>query len=160
MIIKEKVNRLCKGPCQRTLRITDFANAGTVKGVKYYRHKCKKCYGLQKDEERDKNIEKYRAWKDMLSCFSCGYSKKTHPNFTSYALEFHHHSKDKSFSISEAIHYGYRLDKLKKEAKKCTVLCSRCHIEEHQHNKRVYTKFINQDQVILKHKTKSNKLKK
>ena len=146
-----KENRHCKG-CDQTLRLTEFANAGVVKGVKYYRHLCKKCYYLRKKGERDEIIKQYRAWKETLACDGCGYSKKTHKNFTSYALEFHHYNSDKLFNISDGYTYGLRLNKIMEEAEKCIVLCCRCHIEEHQHNKRVYTKYISQDSKILKHK--------
>jgi DNA-directed RNA polymerase subunit M/transcription elongation factor TFIIS len=39
--------RICK-ECGRALPIKDFASAGVVNGKQYYRHKCKKCYNIQK----------------------------------------------------------------------------------------------------------------
>lgn len=57
-------------------------------------------------------------------CQRCGYSKCLG------ALQFHHENDDKEFSVSSrqsSMAYATMLD----EAKKCVLLCSNCHIEEH-----------------------------
>lgn len=57
-------------------------------------------------------------------CVRCGYDK-------SYAaLQFHHHSDDKSFGLSSGgVTKSYA--KLLEEAKKCELICANCHAEEH-----------------------------
>lgn len=57
------------------------------------------------------------------SCSICGYNKCL------AALDFHHRNpSDKSFRLSGV---GKTLDKLKKEANKCNLLCANCHSEYH-----------------------------
>jgi len=57
-------------------------------------------------------------------CESCGYNK-------SYSvLQFHHKDpKEKDFTIGGS---SYSFERLKKEADKCMLLCSNCHIELHE----------------------------
>ena len=57
--------------------------------------------------------------------------KKTHPNFTSSALQFHHPQNNKSFSVGDGGHKGYSIKRIQKEIEKCVVLCCRCHAEIH-----------------------------
>ena len=55
-------------------------------------------------------------------CVVCGYSK------CNRALSFHHkNSLEKSFTI--ASNYMKSWDKIKKELKKCVLVCSNCHME-------------------------------
>ena len=42
--------RVCKC-CNNTKPIGEFASAGIVKGIKYYRSMCKPCYSIQKKQE-------------------------------------------------------------------------------------------------------------
>jgi 5-methylcytosine-specific restriction endonuclease McrA len=57
-------------------------------------------------------------------CVECGYNRCVG------ALTFHHLvSAKKRFPISMA--YGWSMDKVKRELKKCALLCSNCHHEIH-----------------------------
>lgn len=59
-------------------------------------------------------------------CARCGYDKCL------AALDFHHHDPSaKEFGIS---HRGvtYAIERLKKEAEKCILLCANCHREVHE----------------------------
>lgn len=104
----------------------------TQAGRNIPRAKCKKCVNDVKDKRRWEIRDKVRAYKQKLSCETCGYSKETHPNtFTDRALEFHHPNDDKDFSVGDAIAGGFSYDRILSEMKKCVVLCSRCHAEEH-----------------------------
>lgn len=59
-------------------------------------------------------------------CVKCGFSK------TLEALQFHHvDSREKDFQISG--NYNRSFESLLTEVKKCILLCSNCHIEEHSH---------------------------
>ena len=54
--------RVCKC-CNNTKPIEEFAKAGIVKGIQYYRSKCKPCYSLQKKmsgKSPPKNLESGR----------------------------------------------------------------------------------------------------
>ena len=65
---------------------------------------------------------------DMLGgkCKACGYNKSTS------ALCFHHRDPEqKSFPLSKR-EMVFSLDRLKKEAEKCDLLCLNCHAEEHE----------------------------
>jgi hypothetical protein len=63
--------------------------------------------------------------KSQLRCIDCG---QRHPA----TLQFHHlNSEDKVFNISDAARRGTSLDTIKKEIKKCIVLCANCHAIRH-----------------------------
>jgi hypothetical protein len=62
------------------------------------------------------------------SCERCGYNKCI------AALQFHHKNpKNKKFGVSAmGIYRGW--EKVKKELKKCIMICANCHWEEHHPN--------------------------
>lgn len=64
-----------------------------------------------------------REIKEASKCAICGDERW-------YVLDFHHLS-DKSFTISQKVHEGISLDKLKKEIEKCICVCANCHREIH-----------------------------
>ena len=109
--------------CQKTKHINDFANAGTIKGVSYKRNLCVPCYTLSKKARKEKLRKEYYEWKRQFKCERCGYD-----DFR--ALQFHHKA-NKEAEISNLLQKGFTLDKIKKEAEKCEVLCANCHQIEH-----------------------------
>lgn len=57
-------------------------------------------------------------------CEKCGYNKSI------AALQFHHKNpEEKDFTIGGS---SYSIDRLKKEADKCMLVCANCHIEIHE----------------------------
>ena len=91
----------------------------------YYR--CCKCASeaviLRRKKVKEELVE-YKGGK----CEICGYNKCI------AALEFHHvNSADKDFSISKK-GVTISIEKMKKEADKCMLLCSNCHKEIHYKN--------------------------
>jgi hypothetical protein len=116
------LQKTCKC-CQQTKDIEAFANAGTIKGISYKRNLCIPCYTLSKKPRKEKLRKDYYAWKQQLCCERCGYN-----DFR--ALQFHHKG-DKEAEISNLLNKGFTLDKIKKEAEKCEVLCANCHQIEH-----------------------------
>ena len=124
MSSNEKI-RICK-QCKVSKPITEFNKDG-----KYFRTECKKCTLLVKKQRRRNKRIWLTEYKEKLACSVCGYSKKTNKSFRSRALEFHHKNNDKSFSVSNGIAQGKGLETIKKEIKKCIVVCSRCHAEIH-----------------------------
>ena len=87
---------------------------------KYYRLHRKRILKKSKlrYETRILALKKERGGK----CERCGY----HRNIK--ILQFHHYKGKKSFSISSRNRY-MSIDKLRKEAKKCKLLCPNCHYE-------------------------------
>ena len=75
-------------------------------------------------EER-KNKAWLRELKDNASCKKCGYSKKTHKDFNSRALQFHHKDDNKEFEISNGTNWGLSKKRIQKEMEKCDILCAR-----------------------------------
>lgn len=124
--------RVCKC-CNNTKPIEEFAKAGIVKGIQYYRSKCKPCYSLQKKDEWKKSTEEFRKWKMKQKCCRCGYSKKNNFEFVVEHLEFHHHKTNKLFNIADMVRSGFRLKgkRLQEELKKCVIMCGRCHTYLH-----------------------------
>lgn len=113
--------------------ISEFYGSGKYnsKGKEYLSRLCKKCkhsYKLNRRKDRKSWMNKIKL---ELKCTKCGYSKETHPTFTTKALEFHHAQNNKSFAIGDAVHKGYSKKKIKQEMDKCVVLCTRCHTEIH-----------------------------
>ena len=121
--------RVCKC-CNNTKPIGEFASAGIVKGIKYYRSMCKPCYSIQKKQEWKKSTEEFRKWKVKQECCRCGYSKKNNFEFVVEHLEFHH---NKLFNIADMVRSGHRLKgkRLQKELNKCVIMCGRCHTYTH-----------------------------
>ena len=89
----------------------------------HQRHKAKR---LAKVYERKATIHEYiQSIKNQLCCADCG---ERHPAM----LQFHHlNSEDKTFAIGKAVNGGFSLERIKKEIKKCIVLCANCHAIRH-----------------------------
>lgn len=97
--------------------LTDFVQDSTG----YFR--CKKCRVDAVFKKRKKNKELLVECKGG-KCEICGYDKCID------ALEFHHTNPfEKEFGISNGDIKS--LDKLKKEADKCILVCANCHRELH-----------------------------
>ena len=141
--------RNCKG-CKIDYPFEFFPLAGKItnldaNGQPYRRHRCgqngNSCYHGHKHNhtpngKRSKG-EKLQELKQTLSCSisGCGYSKKTHDRFTTAALDFHHHKKNKKHNVGNMIRDGYSWANILKEIKKCVVICCRCHAELHDSNR-------------------------
>lgn len=117
--------------CKELKPSTDYYSAGVKNGKKYLRRQCKKCYERVKEHRRYFNRDWLKIIKSNMECSCCGYSKKTHKSFKTQALQFHHHQDNKSFEVSNGVHRGMSIEKIKEEMDKCVVLCSRCHAESH-----------------------------
>ena len=114
--------RTCR-ECGKEQPVEEFPLAGTVKGVRYYRHLCVQCYSQQKGGQRRKRTDKFKEYKKTLKCNRCGYDDYR-------ALEFHHTDDNKEGNPGDlAARWGWI--KLKEELDKCEVLCSNCHRIEH-----------------------------
>ena len=124
--------RTCK-VCSKTDYLINFPKSKKNKlGGWYRRHKCNTCYISAKKNYRQRKRDWFISYKENLSCSCCGYSKKTHKNFSTWALEFHHHDNNKSNNVANMINSGgCSIEKIKKEIEKCVVLCCRCHRESH-----------------------------
>jgi hypothetical protein len=117
------MERKCKN-CGRTFNIEEFANAGTLKGVKYYRHVCKACY-YESKKPRKEMLKKWLVdYKKTQKCEWCG-------NNDHRVLEFHHANNDKEFTVSDGLTRAYGPERMLKEIKKCTPLCANCHRAHH-----------------------------
>jgi hypothetical protein len=63
--------------------------------------------------------------KGTLTCSKC-------PESHIACLDFHHRDPtQKEFNINQAWRLGYSMERIKKELKKCDVLCSNCHRKLH-----------------------------
>ena len=59
-----------------------------------------------------------------MSCKICGYNK------SNYAKHFHHLDKTNKREVSQMNQYS--LKEVKKEIKKCVLVCANCHAELHE----------------------------
>jgi len=72
--------------------------------------------------------EALNVYKELQGCEKCGF------NTDGVALDFHHRDeRKKSFSISQALKLPFR--ELKREIRKCTILCANHHRIEHYSKK-------------------------
>jgi hypothetical protein len=117
--------------CNKNKGLDEYWSAGIKNGKKHLRQTCITCYRKVKKDYKKRKREWYNNLKKNLSCDECGYSKLTHKSFSSQALQFHHYEDNKMFTIADGIYIGYSRKKIVEEIKKCKVLCSRCHAEEH-----------------------------
>lgn len=95
--------------------------------------------------------QQHRAWSRKLElvkmmggcCSRCGYDKNLS------ALEFHHvNPEEKTMQLDSRHLANSSMEKIIEESKKCVLLCSNCHKEEH---------YPEMDKVILENKTLNHK---
>jgi hypothetical protein len=115
--------------CKKTYSDDCFGVALTTKIRVYRRRKCKYCYQKTKKQLQ----RKYRQWlinyKKRQKCNICGIADHR-------VLDFHHQKENKEFSLGDILKNGYGFEIIKREVKKCTVICANCHrILHYQKNK-------------------------
>jgi hypothetical protein len=97
--------------------------------------------------------DEMRAWlaeiKHDKACQKCGFS---HPA----ALDYHHKSDDKEFSIADAVAKGYSKARILKEAAKCVLICANCHRIEH-FNKRLGVVAQSGERTVVNRKVAGSK---
>ena len=84
--------------------------------------RCKKRITVDNKESREKRMMFLNTAKTTNGCYQCG---EKHPA----ALCFHHHKKNKLFSIGNATHYKWST--IVRELRKCFVMCHNCHAKHH-----------------------------
>jgi hypothetical protein len=108
--------------CKKMLPFSEFFKNSITKDG--YGSQCKTC-------DKAGRVIRRRAIKQRLvdvlggCCSRCGYTKCLG------ALDFHHHSGNKEYGISEKLKFG-SFDSLLPEVMKCILLCRNCHSEEHE----------------------------
>lgn len=112
---KKGIRRATCKTCRRT------------KDAKYYqsnktRREAVKTSKQQRRELAQKFITRV---KQRSCCSNCGEDRW-------YTLDFHHLG-DKSYTVSHMPRRGISLDSIKKEIRKCIIVCKNCHAEIH-HN--------------------------
>lgn len=88
-------------------------------------------YYRNRTDERDRTKRRaaelrewYRSLKDDRECAECGESRPA-------ALDFHHGAGEKTMRVSEMVTQGYGKERIRREIRKCTVLCANCHRVRH-----------------------------
>jgi hypothetical protein len=125
---EERKTLYCKN-CEQWLPLGDFGKDGkTSKGRQKYKSRCKKCNADHMRTNHNSNQQASRRLVDEIKteCSVCGYDK------LKSALEFHHTDpSQKDDTISHMIWENADPEDVKREIKKCVVLCNRCHREVH-----------------------------
>ena|SRR3989344_3308597 len=119
-MLYSKVMKQCRY-CSKFYPESYFGVALTTPSKVYRRHKCRFCYRVTKNILK----KKYKQWiidyKERGGCDRCKITD-------SRVLEFHHlDGKNKDFEISQAPYNPLGLERMKKEIKKCVILCANCH---------------------------------
>ena len=124
--------------CNADKPMSEFIFKNRSKGI--YHESCKECWKeirkqcYQKNKKvttdrNQKNTKKNRDWYvDYKSTLKCSNCPENHPA----CLEFHHlDPKTKEISVSVLTGRTYSIEKIKREMRKCIVLCSNCHRKYH-----------------------------
>jgi len=111
--------------CTKDKPSTDYPNRGPMDRRKF----CKPCRAkirarLSQRGRSDSNRVKVRAHKIMHGCDHCG---EKDPVVLQY-----HHLGDKENGVARMVSTGAAWPKIQSEIEKCLVLCSNCHIREHE----------------------------
>lgn len=73
---------------------------------------------------RRKLKQRYRDYKESLSCEECGHSGKDN----AWSLDFDHINPDeKVVAVSHLVTSGYGWERIMEEIEKCRVVCANCH---------------------------------
>ena len=113
-----RIMKLCKY-CNKYYSELDFGVAGTIGNKTYRRLKCRYCFNNAKKLLREKYQKFLNDYKEKYGCHKCGTKDYR-------VLEFHH-LRDKRFTIGYAAYNHIGFEKVKKEIKKCAVVCANCH---------------------------------
>lgn len=105
--------------CNLTKTINLFTEKKNKPG-KYYSW-CKECLSIHNRKNFKNRKQEILKILNITECSKCGYNRYMG------ALEFHHAKGDKKFALSK----NHSIQQSLEEAKKCVVLCSNCHKEEH-----------------------------
>jgi hypothetical protein len=105
--------------CNQTKNIIFFTVKKKSPG-KYYSW-CKDCLSDHNRKNFKNRKQEILQILKINKCSKCGYDRYMG------ALEFHHVNDDKKFNLSK----NHSIKQSLEEAKKCIVLCSNCHKEEH-----------------------------
>ena len=85
-------------------------------------------------DRRRKLKQRYREYKETLSCCECGHSGKDN----AWSLDFDHlNPDDKVVSVSHLVTSGYGWERIMEEIEKCQVLCANCHRKKGYHEHRL-----------------------
>jgi len=114
--------RTCKD-CSKEKPLEEFASAGVVNGVQYYRYRCVPCYSKFKTIRKNSLKEYVWSLKQNSSCVRCGFDDWR-------ALQFHH-KDNKIANVSDMMRDGFSVQKLDEEIAKCEIICANCHQIEH-----------------------------
>ncbi len=93
---------------------------------KIYENSSKRRRDIQRNSKRwvKKKRDLIKRYKEFVGCQDCG--KK----FPYYTLEFDHVTGDKEFTIGTAVgSHNIGLERIKKEIRKCEIVCANCHRE-------------------------------
>ena len=102
-----------------------------VKRKAYVRDQAKKRYRADpesyrlRNEERKKKLRAFIASLKVTGCSRC-------PEKDPACMDFHHRDgSTKEISIGQVVAAGWSIERIKREAEKCDVLCANCHRKEH-----------------------------
>ena len=104
-------------------------NKSEYHAIYYEKNKAKAKAHKKRYEARNKRF--VTLVKKRGECVKCGLKKW-------YLLEFHHiNPKEKLISVTDLQFNAYSLERIKKEMKKCAILCRNCHMEYHHLEKQI-----------------------
>lgn len=122
--------------CNKTKPLEDFPKNSTKKDGRGY--SCKSCHNQYTKNHYRQNKEQYltknsktnernkefsRKLRALSGCSICSEKRW-------WVLQYHH-KKDKEYNIAELVRRSCSLQTLKKELKKCIIVCANCHLDIH-----------------------------
>jgi len=140
-----KIKKKCRD-CGK-IKLCSWNSSFTQTGKPEYKARCDECHNrylrkirktdkfrISRNIRRKKHLIERKQWAVNLlggKCMECGYNKSLS------ALTFHHKNpKEKEYMVGQML--DRPKDKIRKELKKCDLLCFNCHMELHEklNNKR------------------------
>ena len=134
------MDKLCKicgvRPCRKENR----------KGRVYLKNDCSTCHSRAYDKSHPQNRKTIqRRHNDKYKIENANWKEQCMKHIGQYAchcgenhiatLSFHHRvPADKSFKLAYGYTHYYPIDRMKKEAEKCDIVCANCHLKLHATN--------------------------
>jgi len=102
------------------------------KQIEYKRTWNKKYYALNRKAEKERILKRKKKIAKWIEEYKANLKCQLCEEKTTICLEFHHlNPSKKDFNLGMAKNWGWGIERVRREIKKCAVLCANCHRKVH-----------------------------